>query len=205
MAMISGMAALPPEIDFSGWGIVAAPRWPGRLGTLAALERHRADGPRGVSPLTIPNVCLHSLSSTISVVFAMQGPNFGVGGGLAGVADGLLAGLTTHTQYRLPGTWMIFSEWDVEPGQPGTKDEPSARALALALGTEVGSVASLSLRPTRKAPCGPRYPRLADLIDCFANGQDGKPANSVQHLRMPWSCVLDWGMELVLTQGMAAA
>src|SRR5438105_12579195 len=67
-AMLDGLTAFPPDYDFGDWGVVAAPRWPGRSGTACALERYRADGPRGVSPMAIPNVCLHSPSGTVSLV-----------------------------------------------------------------------------------------------------------------------------------------
>src|SRR5580692_3155993 len=80
-AMLDGLAKFPSPIDMSRWGVVAAPRWPGRFGTATAIERLRADGPRGVSPLAIPTLCLHALSGTVSLVFQMRGPNFGVGGG----------------------------------------------------------------------------------------------------------------------------
>ena len=79
--------------------------------------------------MAIPNVCLHSMSGTISLAFAMRGPNFGVGGGLASVADGLLTGLGVQLEHRPPGTWVVLTEWDFEPGQmPGT---PHAHAVAL--------------------------------------------------------------------------
>ena len=119
MAMLNGLAALSPETNFEDWGVVAAPRWPGRFGIGNALDKYQTDGPRGVSPMTIPHHCLHSLSGTISLVFEMRGQNFGVGGGSGCIADGLLAGLGFQLEHKPPGTWVVFSEWDLEPGQVG--------------------------------------------------------------------------------------
>ncbi|HWY87031.1 MAG TPA: hypothetical protein VNX28_09920 [Gemmataceae bacterium] len=186
-AMLDGVSAVPGSAPFAEWAVVAAPRWPGRFGTATAIERYRADGARGVSPLAIPNVCLHSLSGTVSLVFQMRGPNFGVGGGLSSIADGLLAGLGLQLEHQPPGTWVIFSEWDVEPGQVDAHGEPRARALALALGpvTQAPSARRLRLRPTRGVPPKPVCPRLAGLTDCLLD-----PATT------PWMCTLDWGMEL---------
>jgi hypothetical protein len=196
-AMLNGLASLPPQADFGEWGVVAAPRWPGRFGTANALDRHRADGPRGVSPMTIPNVCLHSLSGTVSLVFGMRGPNFGVGGGLASVADGLLTGLAVQLEQAPPGTWVLFSEWDFEPGQPDAPTTPRARALALALSPvdQAPAARRLSLRPTMM-PTEPAYPRLACLTDYLVDSASAT---------LPWTCALDWGMRLVLTLGESKA
>src|SRR5262249_37403304 len=132
-AMLDALAKFPKETDFGDWGIVAAPRWPGRFGLSTAMDRYRSDGARGVSPLAVPNLCLHSLSATVSIVFSMHGPNYGVGGGLASVADGLLAGLCMQLEQRPPGTWVILTEWDREPGRLENSESSQVRAVALAL------------------------------------------------------------------------
>jgi hypothetical protein len=196
-AMLNGLAALPSDTHFGDWGVVAAPRWPGRLGTANALERYRADGSRGVSPMTIPTVCLHSLSGTVSLAFGMRGPNFGVGGGLTSVADGLLAGLGLQLERRLPGTWVIFSEWSAEPGQAATPTAPRACALALALcsvSSPLSSRRRLLLRSTPNTAKRPPSPRLADLV-LHLRGRNLPPG--------PWRCRLDWGREIVLTEGVS--
>ena len=194
VAMMQALAKWPSGADFADWGIVAAPRWPGRLGTAHALERYQSDGPRGVSPLAIPNVCLHSLSGTVSLVFGMHGPNFGVGGGLASVADGLLAGLVMQLEQQPPGTWVLFSEWDAEPGQGGHDATTPARALALALAPveQAPAAPRLCLRPAVLPVSTPAYPRLRTLTDYVLDASPEK---------MPWSCTFDWGQELVLTEG----
>ena len=191
VAMMRAVTALP-NVHFGEWGVVAAPRWPGRFGTATALERYQADGARGVSPMAIPNVCLHSMSATISLAFTMRGPNFGVGGGLAAVTDGLLTGLGVQLEQRPPGTWVIFTEWDSEPNQE--HGAPHARALALAIGPagELPTARRLLVQPLIHSPMNLAYPRLAGLADYLS-----RPAA----VGDPWSCVLDWGMELVVTQG----
>ncbi len=194
-AMLRALTAFPADFPFGEWGVVAAPRFPGRTGTNNALERFRADGARGVSPLAIPNVCLHSLSGTVSLVFAMRGPNFGVGGGLANVADGLVTGLSVQLEQQPPGTWVILSEWDREPGQVGTQGRPPrACALALALAPTASAPTARRLGFRRAAatpPARPACPRLTELTDYLVAAPPGSS----------WSCTLDWGMELVLTEG----
>lgn len=197
-AMLKGVATFPAEAQFSAWGVVAAPRWPGRFGTIYALDRYQADGARGVSAMGIPNVCLHSMSGTVSLVFAMRGPNLGVGGGLASVADGLLTGLNVQLEYRPPGTWVVLSEWAVEPGQAVTSEPPRAQALALALGPvdQAPTARRLGLRPAHTPARDLACPRLAGLTDFLL---DPVPAGS------SWSCALDWGKELVVTSGESKA
>ena len=125
----------------------------------------------------------------------MRGPNFGVGGGLASIADGLLTGLGLQLEQRLPGTWVIFSEWEVEPGQEAGGATPRARALALALGPRKPdpSTPHLRLRPASASSLAPAHPRLAGLTDFLRD-----PSK-------PWSCTFDWGMELLLSAGESKA
>ncbi len=203
VAMLNGLAGFPAGSSFADWAVVAAPRWAGRFGTIRALEGLKADGIRGVSPMTIPHHVLHALSGTISLVFAMRGPNFGVGGGRDCIRDGLLAALSVQLEQRPPGTWLIFSEWDVEPGQVGATAMPRARALALALGSVAQGPSNrrLLLRPTNSSNRHPEPQRLSGLIDCVDAGSN--PA--AYAARPAWPCVLDWGMELVLTEGMSQA
>lgn len=201
-AILDALRQFPAGTSFDEWGVVAAPRWPGRLPAAAAYAKFSSDGPRGVSALLIPNICLHALSGSISLAFGMHGPNFGVGGGLANVADGLLAGLVVQLEQNLPGTWILLSEWDVEPHVP-VQDQPTpvARALALAVVPANGQARQprLRLQPaatsaTVSAPVGSNateHPRLAGLANFLAT-----PSPNAA-----WSCTMDWGMELVVTAG----
>lgn len=178
------------------WGVIAAPRWPGRLGTSHAIAKYRENGPRTISPVAIPNLCMHAMSGTISLALGMHGVNFGVGGGIASVADGLLTGLAIQLEHQLPGTWLVMSEWDVEPGEDDEQASPTARALALALVSPGAPEARwrLRLQPADTPSREPACPRLAELTRFL---REPRPANE------SWSCTLDWGMELVLT-GIAA-
>src|SRR5262249_52347900 len=64
--------------DFSAWGVLAGPRYPGRAALVPALARFRAEGAWGMSPHLIPHRSLHSLSGTLSHALKTHGPNFGV-------------------------------------------------------------------------------------------------------------------------------
>jgi len=193
-AMQDCQAYWPPKVPLEKWGIVAAPRWPGRQGTAIALERFRADGPHGVSPMTIPNICLHSLSAMVSMVFEMKGPNFGVGGDLANIADGLMTGLSVQLEQKPPGTFVILSEWDVEPGPVDSPTPSVGQALVLALGPleQNPCAPALAMKPVNNGHKGNRNPRLPGLIAFFLDPQSDNTS---------WKCTLDWDMELVLSRG----
>lgn len=191
-ALLDAVKHFRNDVSFERWGVVAAPRWPGRIGTANALAKYQTDGARSVSALIIPNLCLHAMSGTLSLAFSMHGPNFGVGGGLANVADGLLAGLVVQLEHRLPGTWVVLAEWEVEPSVPAAPDS-SAMAVALALvcrGTQPSGL-RLCLQPAASLPMQPAYPRLAGLARYLRGASLAEPT---------WSCALDWGMELVLSR-----
>jgi hypothetical protein len=190
-AMLHCQAHFSPKVPLEEWGIVAAPRWPGRQGTATALERFRADGPHGVSPMAIPNVCLHSLSATVSLVFELKGPNFGVGGGLANITDGLMTALSVQLEHKPPGTFVIFSEWNVEPGQVESAVPPVGQALVLALGAveQDPCAPRLVMKPVNVRPKENGFPRLSSLSAFLLDPAANKSS---------WTCSLDWGMELVV-------
>jgi hypothetical protein len=152
--------------DLSPWGVVAAPRFPGRLAGAVAMDRFLRQGPLTVSPLIIPNLSLHSASGTISLALGIHGPNFGAGGGPTALAEGLLAGLALHEDALAPGVWVVLSEWDPEPipdlrGQSTIPVTGWAVALALAPAAVASSGLCLRLRPTPAASSSP--PPLASL------------------------------------------
>lgn len=109
--------------DFSQWAVVAAPRF---LGRLAASEIiFRFEGPKKgskVSPLFVPHRSLHAISGTISQVFNIKGPNFGVGGGHNAAVEGLLNAISLLDDHQLPGLWMVMSQCHPEP-------EPDSQAI----------------------------------------------------------------------------
>src|SRR5262249_33978406 len=69
------------SVDFTDWGVVAAPRFLGRLTIAGAIDRFDHQGAPGVSPLVIPYMSQHAISSTISLALQVHGPNLGAGGG----------------------------------------------------------------------------------------------------------------------------
>jgi hypothetical protein len=192
-ALLRALATLPVATPLTGWGVVAAPRWPGRVGTVRALDKYQADGPRSASALIIPNLCLHSMSGSLSLALGMTGPNFGIGGGLANVADGLLGGLLIQLEQDLPGTWVVLSAWEVEPTPEGNPISPSvANAVALALVPPEAWAASAWRLRLEPAACPGKQSAPAPLtVLCDYLAAPSGP-------REPWSCSLDWGMELVL-------
>src|SRR5205823_13718929 len=59
--------------DFSGWAVVAAPRWLGRCRATVALHKAHAEGAAGTSPMIIPHLSLHAVSGTISQALTIHG------------------------------------------------------------------------------------------------------------------------------------
>lgn len=144
--------------DFTDWGVLAAPRYLGRVAMAAAVQRFAAEGAWGISPHLIPHRSLHSLSGTISQALGIHGPNFGVGGGLDGASEVFLAVSALLERERLPGVWLVVTGWDPEP-TPGRENgtAPSCGAVALAM-TADGTAATdwrFRIMPNDAAGVGP--------------------------------------------------
>lgn len=122
--------------DFRDWGLAAAPCFLGRTTLAVALQRLAAEGAWGISPHFIPHRSQHAVSGTISQVLKIFGPNFGTGGGPGGVLQALLAGSVLLQGNRLPGVWIVATEWEPEaiPDLAGRiPPDTACHALALAL------------------------------------------------------------------------
>jgi hypothetical protein len=130
--------------SFTDWGVLAAPRFLGRLALAHTLQRYALEGAWGISPHVIPHRTLHAVSGTLSLALGIHGPNFGIDGGPGGgAAQALLAATALLSEQRLPGVWMVLSGWDHEPipDQPGVppsshehkQPPPVCGAVALAL------------------------------------------------------------------------
>jgi hypothetical protein len=102
-------------IDFTNWGVLAAPRYLGRLTTIQALQRFAAEGAWGISPHLIPHRTLHALSGTISQALAIHGPNLGVGGGPDAAREVMAVAASFLSTENLPGIWVVMTGWDPEP------------------------------------------------------------------------------------------
>lgn len=119
----------------SDWGVIAAPRYLGRLQTMFHVDRYRRQGASTVSPLIIPHLSLHSTSGTISQALGLHGPNFGVGGAHGHLAEGLLAALVLADE-GVPGAWLVATAWCPEPLPDlsrGSLVPVQGQAVALAL------------------------------------------------------------------------
>jgi hypothetical protein len=198
------------ETDFTDWGVIAAPCAIGRPKLAGILTRHDQEGVRGVSPMSVPHLSLHSLSGTISQALHSHGINFGVSSGPDHVAEGLLAAAAVVTENALPGLWLVLTGWDSIP----VSDEegrclasngtfPICRGVALALqfpGTDP-TKPRLRVRtdanrwPVDKPSCtssvGVHAASAGDLpgLAAFLSGQAGAS----------WSCPLDAAGSIDLT------
>jgi hypothetical protein len=135
------------RVDFADWGVLAAPRFLGRLTTIQALDRFAAEGAWGISPHLIPHRTLHAISGTISQALQIHGPNLGVGGGPDAALEVMRVAAAFLANRDIPGFWVIMSGWDSEPVPPPTTSPhdavpstnghhpavPHCQAVALAL------------------------------------------------------------------------
>lgn len=191
-AVLRAMAA--PHMagtDFADWGVLAAPRLPGRLSGAATLNRFVELGVPAISPHIIPQHSLHAVSSAVSVALGMHGPNFGIGGGPESTAEGLLVALTFLRAAHVPGMWLVLTEWDREPipdGQGGSVTPAVCCASALALVPGTGGRAWLRINPTRanRAAQG--------LVAWLADQEAGVAAGS-------WTLPLSWGGHIEFVVG----
>ena len=159
--------------SFRDWGVLAAPYYMGRPALAAALQRYLIEGAWGASPHLTAHRSLHSPSGTISQIFKIHGPNFGVCGGPGCATEILAAAGAMIDAKRVPGAWVVLTALDPDTAPdrsgvhaPGTH----CAALALALTPPRPSTASgIRLRIT----AGGAYPMplptgdLAPSLDLF--------------------------------------
>jgi len=164
---VAGLAAVLHAIhdfqmdvtDFRDWGIVAGPCFLGRATLAVALQRLAAEGAWGISPHFIPHRSQHAVAGTISQVLKIVGPNLGAGGGPGSVVQALLAGAALLQDNRLPGVWIVATEWEPEAipdANGGIPPEAVCHAVALAVVAARPSWTGIRLRVlargTRMAP-----------------------------------------------------
>jgi hypothetical protein len=161
--------------DFTDWGVLAAPRFLGRVTMVGALERFMAEGAWGVSPHMIPHRSLHAVSGTVSQALGIHGPNYGVGGGPACASEACLALAALLADGRLPGAWLLLSGWDPEPEVKGTELASPCRCGAAALAVRPAQAGCRGLRlriaPAEAAPGNDPILRLESLLERLANEQ----------------------------------
>jgi hypothetical protein len=185
--------------SFQDWGVVAAPRFPGRLSFAASLEKFSRLGPLSVSPLIIPFLSLHAVSSAISLALRIHGPAIGVGGGNDGFAQALLVGLALQQEEDLPGVWVVMTAWDQEPilhSEAASESRPVCQAAALALapraaGTSDGPWLRIASGSATNLTATAGFPELFQFL------ADGSVADQVRS----WRCALPGAYDLELAVG----
>jgi hypothetical protein len=180
----------PPNPD---WGVVAAPCFLGRLGAATFMERFRRQGCIGISPQNIPNLSLHAMSGTLTMLLGIHGPNFGVGGAHGNVAEGLLAALALQSEPSCPGVWLVLTECRPEPipDLQGRNIATNAVGHAVAFGLSASPAVQLGLefRLRMEGPSGPPV-TVADLVGFLSDPGGGGSRH--------WECPLPGGGRIEL-------
>ncbi len=166
--------------SFADWGILGCPRFLGRMIVTCVTSRFFSDPKYSINPHVIPNFCLHSPSGTASVALGMHGRNFGVGGGPVNVPEGLLTALSVMMERRLPGLWLLLTEFDPEP-RPDDQGKATngvyVHAAALAFEADSEGVGELRLVRRDSRPDEESVKELARFIR--------------ERRAEPWTCVVD--------------
>jgi hypothetical protein len=121
---------------FGTWGVVSAPRFPGRGRFDSAFPEFLEEGAWGVSPHLVPNHSLHSVSGIVSQALGARGPNLGVGGAPGEELEAFLAAAVLLDDRSMAGVWIVLTGWDPgrdDAGRPGDFGACDALALALIL------------------------------------------------------------------------
>lgn len=181
--------------DHADWAIIAAPRFIGRLTGANVIHKFPRGGTSAVAPHIVAQCSLHSISGAASIALGMHGPNVGVGGGEWAIGDGLVAALTLFEAIRVPGVWLLLSEFDSEPipdeeGRPRNDPTCHAVALALAPGRQGSSLVTLrsgsrSDSPSKRAGTSYPEPTVAEIAACIDASHRG--------LTSRWGAWLPWG------------
>ena len=145
--------------SFADWGLIAAPRFLGRIIAAGAMERFKNQGVPGMSPLIIPTLSLHAVAGSLSLALKAHGFNYGVGGGHGHLSEALLAGLAARDDNGVPGVWVVVTQFSPEPvpDVSGNSTNPSfGYGVALAISAAAAGRSRLNLRvvPTAAAGAG---------------------------------------------------
>jgi hypothetical protein len=186
--------------DFRNWGVVGSPRFAGRQSFNVSLDKFQRQGPLSVSPLVIPFLSLHAVSSLISLALHIHGPAIGVGGGDGEFVQALLMGLALQQDQDLPGVWVIATGWNPDPVTEcggAAEAQPVCQAAALAL-LPHGIAAHgprLRLVPTDGHDAALRgSPSLPDLMQFLSSASTSNAARI-------WCCPLPGDCRLELETG----
>jgi hypothetical protein len=156
--------------DWRNWGIITAPQFLGRVSGAGVFRRFRAGGASAVSPHTIPQHSLHSVSGALSVLLAGRGPNVGVGGGPNALAEGLLAATTLFDGDEASATWLVCTGWNPEPlpnPEGNANGQGVCHAFALALQSSAATLqrGELSIEYNDSLQGLARSPHVSDVVD----------------------------------------
>ena len=153
------------ERSFAEWGVIASPRFLGRIPAAAVMDRFQNQGVSGMSPLIIPTLSLHATAGSLSLAIKAHGFNFGVGGGPGHLTEALLAGLASRDDGEVPGVWVVATGFDPEPipDLAGNSAVPAfGYAVALALVTGASGRTRLNLRMVPASAAGMDSPETAE-------------------------------------------
>jgi hypothetical protein len=143
----------------------------GRSALAAALHRYQSEGAWGASPHLPPHRSLHSPSGTISQLFKIHGPNYGVCGGPGCTTEVLTAAAAMIDAGRVPGVWVALTalDPDLPPDREGVLAPGThSVALALALTPARSGAAGIRLRVVgAAAPAPPPTGESAPALDLF--------------------------------------
>jgi hypothetical protein len=159
--------------SFRDWGVLAAPYYMGRAALAAALTRYQVEGAWGASPHLAPHRSLHSPSGTISQIFKIQGPNYGICGGPGCTPEALAAAAAMIDAGRVPGVWLALTacDPDLPPDRAGVH-APGTHCVALVLALTAprpttGSGLRLRIVAGGMAPSTPPSGESAPALDLF--------------------------------------
>lgn len=188
----------------SDWGIITAPQFMGRVSGANVFRRFHAGGASAVSPHTIPQHSLHSVSGALSVLLASRGPNVAVGGGPGALAEGLLAATSLFDCSEASACWLVCTGWNPEPlpdreGNCVTDAVCHAFALALRPAMAAGRGGRLTLRVHDAMPSNSSAPASLSQVVTQLSLTTGGSLPHVFH----WN--LNWGATATLSLMPAAA
>lgn len=173
--------------SFGEWGVIAAPRFLGRIQGSAHIDRHRRQGASSVSPLIIPHLSLHSMSGTISLALGARGTNFGAGGAAGHLGEGLLAAWCAR-QDGVPGLWLVATAWDPEPTPDLERRCAAAPTTGYAVALALTPAAVEGVRPIgsiRPVPAGESVAAAPELPELHAFLADPAPAGRPRRWYQP--------------------
>jgi hypothetical protein len=155
--------------DCDAWGLVAAPRTPGRKRIAESISRFAEQGAWSVSPHVIPHCSLHSLSGMLSQALQLHGPNIGAGGVAGAEAEALWAALALLEGERLPGVWVVLTGWERDTNCEGGACQAAVVGLRPAAGQPLSY---LQFRLTPEESQLPKF-SLASFGEAISQGSRG--------------------------------